>query len=422
MPSFRLDWDFGPGVQLDLTSPPQPAGGPPGADRLFQLKYSPPLRSAIRTLLPLPLTKGDLDSVDQQIDALVKAVNARARSATGATNANAGRGAPGARQAAEFQTLGDVLFNLVVAPYIAADLRLEELFVEIGVDEDLLGYPWELMHDGETFLCLRHYLGRFINSTTSTPPPARVIDPWGNPFKPLTVLVVSVPLPMPRNGLVFEPLPSAEAEADAIVKTLADIDGVEVFPLRGKDATYAEVFKKLKSRRFHIIHYCGHAVIDNVNPRQSCLILHDRSMNTGPLTTFVAKATPILCFINACETAQAAGGQSFNFYGLARAFLDTGAYLLGSRWKIGDGPAAEFANAFYTSLLGRGDPLGKAVHDARTACSRRFADEFAWASYILYGDPRVRFHRDPDVGTPGPSGKPASPGPAIPPGGAEPGV
>jgi CHAT domain-containing protein len=285
---------------------------------------------------------------------------------------------------------------------MAANLRKPKIFVELGADEDLLGYPWELMHDGENFLCLRHYLGRFINSTTSSPPATQSVDLWGESFETLSVLVIGVPNPMPRNKVTYENLSFVEKEMSAIVDVLTKIKGVDVKVLPGKDATHMKVFQALTKNTYHIIHYCGHAEIDNDFPNQSGLILHDQPMMTGSLTTFVAKAKPVLCFINGCETAEGASAkQAFNFYGLARAFLQTGAYLVGSRWKINDELAAEFAPAFYRSLLEQGNPLGKAVLEARQACYKMDPDDFAWASYVLYGDPRVRFRRLPPEVEPG---------------------
>ncbi|HKM56987.1 MAG TPA: CHAT domain-containing protein [Isosphaeraceae bacterium] len=397
---FCLDWHPGPGAQLELiSSPHSPGQGKSSKERIYQLKYTSPLRPTIRTIQELPLTQGDLDAVDQKIDELVKAVNARAvGSAVSPSPATASPQDP------EFQMLGDLLFSLVfVAPYMSADLRKPKSFVEVGIDEDLLGYPWELMHDGNDFLCLRHYVGRFINSTTSNPPTTQSADLWGESFETLSVLVIAVPNPMPRNKVNYPKLSSAEPEAVAIVDALTKLEGVDVKILKGNDATHMKVFQALKKKAYHIVHYCGHAEIDNNSPNQSCLVLHDQSMTTRSLTTFVGKAKPILCFINGCETAQAGSAkQSFNFYGLARAFLETGAYLLGSRWKINDELAAEFAPAFYRSLLGQGNPLGQAVLDARQACYKMDPGNFAWASYVLYGDPRVCFRRLPAEAEPGP--------------------
>jgi CHAT domain-containing protein len=82
----------------------------------------------------------------------------------------------------------------------------------------------------------------------------------------------------------------------------------------------------------------------------------------------------------------------YDIFGLARAFLETGAFLLGNRWKVGDAAAAAFAKAIYTELLD-GRPLGRAVRDARKACRRESPKDFSWASYTFYGDPRLCFRQ-----------------------------
>jgi CHAT domain-containing protein len=98
--------------------------------------------------------------------------------------------------------------------------------------------------------------------------------------------------------------------------------------------------------------------------------------------------------MNACETAASFGGDQswegrYDIFGLARAFLDTGAYLIGSRWEIGDESASAFAAAFYSHLI-RGISVGEAIRLARTACRKACpGDDFSWASYIFYGDPRL---------------------------------
>jgi CHAT domain-containing protein len=168
--------------------------------------------------------------------------------------------------------------------------------------------------------------------------------------------------------------------------------------LRGRDATYDNVFKALRQGRYQIVHFNGHAIFDEKNQHASALVLNDRNMTTGEVQRYLAKSPPILCFINACETAKIGVSRGwkdrYDIFGLARAFLETGAYLLGSRWKVSDKAAAGFAKKFYTSLLKEGKPLGKAILEARKACREESPlDELAWANYTLYGDPRVCFRK-----------------------------
>jgi CHAT domain-containing protein len=104
----------------------------------------------------------------------------------------------------------------------------------------------------------------------------------------------------------------------------------------------------------------------------------------------------VLFFINGCESTVGRGSGNewknrYDIFGLARAFLETGAYLLDSRWKVNDKGAAKFAQAFYKEILEE-QPFGKAVRKARQVCKESSpADDFAWASYVYYGDPRIRF-------------------------------
>ena len=291
----------------------------------------------------------------------------------------------------EMQLLGQQLLIQTLPSYIQGDLSPGRFFLEIGMDEALVGYPWELMHDGEDFLCLKHYLGRFVNSTSSAPLVAYDTGRWSKPLQSLSVLIIAVPNPMPRGGINYEPLDQARKEADAIVKILTDHPDINVSVLRDVDATYNKVFQALSTPTYQIVHFCGHANFDDKKPPNSSIVLQDRSMATGSLSRYISMTRPILCFVNACESAMTR--ESFNVFGLARAFLDTGAYLLGSRWKVDDHAATVFATKFYTSLLDEENPLGKAVYDARIACQKIAPDDFAWASYVLYGDPRVCFRK-----------------------------
>jgi hypothetical protein len=54
-----------------------------------------------------------------------------------------------------------------------------------------------------------------------------------------------------------------------------------------------------------------------------------------------------------------------------------------------DGPAAEFAVAFYLAVLD-GYPLGEAMRLAREMSYRKNPDQITWATFVLYGDPRYR--------------------------------
>jgi CHAT domain-containing protein len=299
----------------------------------------------------------------------------------------------------DMELVGRQLLELVMPMDVQAELRVENQFLELGIDEALLEFPWELMHDGDEFMCLKHLMGRFVNVTRPSIPPRERQEAARS--ETLSVLLISVPRPQPRsNGTVYEPLPAAEAEAKAIVETLAPLgDAVTITLLRGRDATWDNTFKAIKAGPYHIVHFNGHAYFNSERPQASSLVLFDRDLATGPIMSFFGRRPPLFFVMNACETAaiQSAGAtwkDRYDIFGLARAFLETGAYLVGTRWKVGDEAAAAFATAFYSSFVSDLKSLGRAIRDGRLA-SRKASpdDDLSWASYLLYGDPRVRLLR-----------------------------
>ena len=383
---FEIRWEAGASAQLEVFSP----GADTGADA-YRLKYTPPFRKTIRPpLSELRLGPEELNPIRERLNTLMGVVAARGATASGTPPSKA-------VVLEEAKLVGSQLLDLIVPPDVQAELRVPGLSLEIGVDEALVEYPWELMHDGDEFLCLRHQVGRFVNTLKPAIPsrqrPAD-LEPGA-----LSVLLITVPKPQPRQTASYEPLIEAEAETEAILETLLPLgDAVKVTLLKGPKANADEVYKAIKAARYHIVHFNGHAYFRNDKPHLSSLVLYDRDFTTGPITNFFGNRPPVFFCMNACETAAAQGSGAewrnrYDIFGLARAFLETGAYLLGNRWKVGDKVAARFASAFYSALI-EGCSLGRAVRDARLACRQAITgDDFSWTSYTLYGDPRLRFHK-----------------------------
>jgi CHAT domain-containing protein len=385
---FRLDWCAGASAQVEIFCPK--------GSQTYQLKYTPSFRSTIRPPIEdTGLGAEVLDPINKRLEEIVATIDARATKTSPPTPA-----LPDKALIETIQLLGQQLHDLVIPLYVQTDLSGEGLFLEIGMDENLLSYPWELMHDGSEFLCLKHAIGRFVNGSYFVPPRLRPKSFLGASLNRLSILLISVPNPEPRledNQMVdYDRLPEAEAETNAITDVLGGDKDITLATLIGKDATYDKVYDALKSGSYQIIHFIGHAKFDQKNAHASALVLQDRNIVTEAIKRYIAKSPPILCFVNACDTARTtapgAWKDRYNIFGLSRAFLETGAYLLGSRWKVNDKAASEFAKKFYSSLLKDGRPLGMAILEARKECRALSpSSEFAWANYTLYGDPRVSF-------------------------------
>jgi len=211
---------------------------------------------------------------------------------------------------------------------------------------------------------------------------------------------------VPHAGPNYIRLDGAKAEMNAIKSALEPLGltGNALLILYDEEATYRNVRNVLSGdTRKHIIHFCGHGEFNPTQPNESKLLLHKgEALVTGQIVKLFSRAKPILCFINACNSAQTPPLQPpspedlldknrYNVYGLGKAFLETGTYLLGANWEIEDEAAATFAGSFYKSLLVKGVSLGEAVRNARVECKKLNSSDFAWASYVLYGDPRVQF-------------------------------
>jgi CHAT domain-containing protein len=390
MNKYSLAWEAGPTAQLELFSPGKNPGQNDSAD--YRLKYTPALRQTLRPpLKDLRLGRGELAPIMERLNKLVGTLDARGgAAAAGAT--------PDDSVLDLAKNVGELLFQLVIPGDVEIDLSADTVFLEIGLDEELLDYPWELLFDGREFLCLKHAVGRFVNVSDPQPTPAKA--PAAAPNSPISVLVISVPNPQPRTpdgvAQVYECLPEAEAETSAIINMLTGT-GIEATPfvLAGHDATWDNVANAIRHpNRYHIIHYCGHAFFNPSRPYESALVLQDKNMSTGHIRGMCSRQPPVLFFMNGCETAASRPSSEwkdrYNIFGLARAFLETGAFLLGNRWKVGDAAAAAFAQAFYRGIL-EGLPFGNAVRDARRACRDQAHNDLSWASYTFYGDPRLCF-------------------------------
>jgi CHAT domain-containing protein len=400
---FLLDWFAGSSAEVDLR-----ASGEGGT---YMLRYASPFRPTMRApSQEIAADASDLRQINDDLDEFAARMIGVSRGGDVSTERPVD---------ADLEELGRQIFDLVLPGHVQTDLRnREQLFVEIGTDDALLHYPWELMHDGEDFLCLKHFVGRFVNldRTLELNGPT----PYGPGFDlgDLRVLLISVPRPTPRGQVEFPRLQAVESESQAIVETLGAA-GLRAEYLADRRATRTEVLRALR-RPWHIIHFAGHASFDPADARRSSLMLDDENISVGALTAALRTQRAVLCVVNACETTRgraqeetgdtmrggaqpgdAAGRQAetwtdqYNIYGLARAFLETGSYLLGSRWMLNDTSAEVFARAFYSGLLIDGRPIGCAITAARKAVrDAADADDFSWASYVYYGDPRVCVKRE----------------------------
>ena len=281
----------------------------------------------------------------------------------------------------DLQGAGEELWRMLIPEPVRDDLEGHDgspLLLEL--DDALVPVPWELIYDGNQFLCRRFEIGRAVStSQPSRAAPARKIT-----TPPAKLLVV---LSNPRGDL-----PDVDAEGPAILEELEGHSQVKARLVVGRNVDY--VRRELKD--FDLIHYAGHADHVPHDPEASGWHLSDGKLPAREIANLAGgRPMPLLVFSNACQSSHAgipaiAAGpaDARSVFGLANAFLVSGVkYYIGTQWEVVDGASRTFARAFWAALV-RGHSVGGAVRRARERVLTQDGEsDLGWASYVLYGDP-----------------------------------
>ncbi len=175
-------------------------------------------------------------------------------------------------------------------------------------------------------------------------------------------------------------------------------------------------FRNVFGPKYGFLHFATHAVVDNVNPWSSYLLLGRSTVAQSTLRSGgreqleadddVLTVQEILGFdfshvqlvvLSACETA---GGRFFRgegVFGLTQAFLQRGAQsVLTSLWKIDDRYTRKLIKIFYRRWRGAGTDFAHALRDAQLSLIQdmrrdplvKYPYPFAWGAFILVGNYR----------------------------------
>jgi CHAT domain-containing protein/tetratricopeptide (TPR) repeat protein len=277
------------------------------------------------------------------------------------------------------QLFRDELFSAHIKEQISTG-QADQLILTL--DDQLVHVPWELLHDGQRFLCQQFAMGRVVRTRQPMiSAPERVLA------LPLKMLVLADP-----DG----DLKAAYNEGICIrdfVETLQD--NVRVgFRSEGAQAD----FIRAKLRQFDIVHFAGHADYDEQHPERSGWRLGRERLTAADILKMAGTGNmPALIFVNGCQSARAdMGGVHYGaqvpIFGLANAFILSGVkHYLGTSWEIPDDSSRQFAIAFYHHLF-KGFSVGTAVRAARQMLIDQLGEHnIIWASYMLYGDPTARY-------------------------------
>ncbi|MBI5191170.1 MAG: CHAT domain-containing protein [Nitrospirae bacterium] len=286
----------------------------------------------------------------------------------------------------QLKEVGQRLFDLMLTPKAKTTVSSSRAdFLLISMDDRLVQVPWEILHDGEEFICLRFAMGRAVSTRQS------VVEIKKRPLSPpLKMLVLSDPR---------ADLPSAYKEGIAIRDELDRMPREVIANL--KSGPVGADYVRSKLRNYDMVHYAGHADYDLAEPSGSGWLLQEGKLSAKDVLEMSgAKPMPALVFSNACHSGQTGewslkDNYGDEIYGLANAFLLAGVdHYIGTFWEILDEPSASFAVKFYTSLM-QGEPVGEAMRLARMRLVELYGREnIVWASYMLYGDPAYVYRKE----------------------------
>lgn len=273
---------------------------------------------------------------------------------------------------------GEELARQLIPKDLQSRLRDTMGSLALAIDEELAPVPWELLYDGELFLCRRFDLGRRL--VTDWRPSATVWRP-AELQQPLRMLVIC----SDTRG----DLERLEQECTGLLSTMdAHPDKLSVRLLRAQDLE--SVRRALKS--YDLVHFAGHADYDPTDPGGAGWHLGDGKLTADEIATLgMARPMPVLVFSNACQTGLAGPWDAHRrgrVLSLAGAFLLSGSrFYVGTQWELVDGIGAQVAAHFYDALV-RGANVGAALRAARLRVIEDGGEEtLGWAGYVLYGDP-----------------------------------
>ncbi len=320
----------------------------------------------------------------EEIPVPIDTISARCREMAETLNKTNRQGRVSPDILVKLREIGQVFFDDLLPHAVKEKIRntKTENFI-LNIDDTLVHIPWELLFDGNQFLCQRFNMGRLVRTRQNvlgTSKPRDLSDPlkmmiWADPGGDL-------------NGAYSEGIQLRD-----YIDRNSDFIKVS---LRADNITSDYIKEKI--RNYDFVHYAGHSDYDRENPGESGWRLSSGRFRAQEITKMAGTgAMPSLIFSNACQSARTEGWEikaSFHdeIFGMANAFVLAGVkHYVGTFWEILDEPGRRFALEFYKHLFS-GMSVGEAMRHARLVVIKEYGEEtIVWASYLLYGDPAFNY-------------------------------
>jgi CHAT domain-containing protein len=178
-------------------------------------------------------------------------------------------------------------------------------------------------------------------------------------------------------------LAGARREAERLSELFGDRSRVLV------DSSASEsALKRADLSGVGLLHVAAHAVVDDLHPYRSAILLapgdgEDGFLQMRDIVELELGGTIVV--LAACRSADGSRSASEGVFSLARAFLDAGAGAVVANLRVlDDAESQRLLDPFFRALE-RGDTLGAALREARRR-ARADGSSSAWATTVLLGD------------------------------------
>ena len=285
----------------------------------------------------------------------------------------------------KLKTDGEILAQSLLTPGIIKKLKKtnhKDLIIKI--DENLVHIPWELMYFDHNFLSLHFNTGRIVKTRQILPDTKK-----RESQSPVSMWILADP----ESNLA-----GADSEGIAICRfmDLQNSDTLVVDAVLNNKVTKEEINERLFD--FDFVHFAGHSEYHQKNRQMDGWKITDGLFSVKDIDSMADSRLPMPFFVftNGCQSARTEKWEKENdinySLGLANAFLISGVkHYLGTCWEIVDEQGSCFAKEFYFQMLS-GKSIGQCVRLARQKLIKKYGtNSTIWASYILYGDPGVKY-------------------------------
>lgn len=193
----------------------------------------------------------------------------------------------------------------------------------------------------------------------------------------------------PSNGIAFRGLQYQLPETKIEVQEISELYFPQVKLLTQADANEFNVNREID--RYGIVHFATHAIIDELNPMYSAIVLTSDNKSDGLLEAHEIKELNLnadLIILSACNTAfgKVINGDGLN--GLSRAFFNAGIpTVVSSLWQVSDTASRKLMVKFHEELK-KGSQPANALRESQLLLlrSNEFSHPKYWAPFIVLGD------------------------------------